>query len=148
MIKVRTQTDSDSDYVKSIISTTTDELRAIYRPVNSHAQSEIEESICVVAVINKNIVGAAKYLINKNNILIRNLAVSPDYRKQGVARAIIEHATLKGKSELVLSTIKETGNINIFLHLGFNVDKEFISENFEGIHGKQVTQVKMRKKIV
>ena len=76
MINVRVQTDS----VKSIIGATTDELRAIYRPIKNYAQSEIEEPVCIVAVIDENIIGAAEYLVNKNHALIRNLAVSPTTR--------------------------------------------------------------------
>lgn len=116
MINVRVQTDS----VKSIIGATTDELRAIYRPIKNYAQSEIEEPVCIVAVIDENIIGAAEYLVNKNHALIRNLAVSPDHRRQGAARAIIEHVILKaknaGKTKLLLSTIKETANMNFFTH--------------------------------
>jgi len=151
MINVRIQTDSDSDSVKSIIGATTKELRDIYRPIKNQTQSEVEEPVCIVAVIEENIIGTAEYLINRSHVLIRNLAVSPDHRRQGAARAIIEHIILKakntGKTKLLLSTIKETGNINIFLHMGFNIDSALISENFEGVHGEQITQVNMSQLI-
>jgi len=151
MINVRIQTDSDSGSVKSIISASTKELRDIYRPIKNSAQSETKEPVCIVAIIDKHIIGAAEYLINKNFVLIRNLAVSPGHRRRGAARAIIEHIILTakntGKIKVSLSTIKEAGAINIFLHMGFNVDSALISKKFEGVHCEQVTQVNMSQSI-
>ena len=150
MINIRKQTDSDTETVKSIIAAATDELRSIYRPIKTNTQKEIKKPITIVAIIKENVVGTAEYLINKNNILIRGLAVSPIHRRQGVASSIIEHVMLRAqkedKSELILSTIKETGNTNAFLHMGFTVASEAISEMFESVQGGQVTLVNMRKK--
>jgi N-acetylglutamate synthase-like GNAT family acetyltransferase len=150
MIKIRKQIDPDANAVKSIIAAATDELRTIYRPIKAKTQNKIENSISIVAVIEENIVGSAEYLICENNIVIRGLAVSNNHRKQGVAKTIIEHVMLiaqkEGKTELVLSTIKETGNTNAFLHMGFTVASEVISEIFEGAQGGQVTLVNMSKK--
>ena len=150
MIKIRKQTDPDTETVKSIIAAATNELRSIYRPIKTKVQKEIEKPITIVAIIKENVVGTAEYLINKNNILIRGLAVSPIHRRQGVASSIIEHVMLRaqkeGKTELVLSTIKETGNTNAFLHMGFAVVSEAISEMFVSVQGEQVTLVNMSKK--
>lgn len=44
-----------------------------------------------------------------------------------------------------MSTIKETGNIDIFLRIGFNITSEEISEKFEGNQGNRVTIVNMEK---
>jgi len=149
MVKVRKQVDEDADAVKGIIASSTDELRSVYRPKNIKAQNKIEKSISIVATIKENVVGSAEYLIRETSVLVRGLAVSPVHRRQGVARAIIEHVILRaqkeGKAELVLSTIKETGNTNVFLHMGFTVVSEEISETFESIQGEQVTIVNMRK---
>ena len=91
----------------------------------------------------------AEYLISKNNILLRGVAVSPGHRKKGVAGAIIEHVVLvaqkEGKPEIVLSTIKETGNAIFFSHMGFAVVLEEISAVYESPYGKPVTLVNMRK---
>ena len=150
MIETRKQIDSDENTVKSIIAAATDELRSVYSPIKTKAQNKTEKPINVIAIIKENIVGSAECLICENNVLVRGLAVSPSYRRQGVARAIIEHIMLiaqkEDKAELVLSTIKETENTTAFLHMGFSVVSEAISEMFESVQGKQVTLVKMRKK--
>ena len=139
MIEPRKQIDTDSNSVKSIIAAATDELRFVYRPIKTKVQNKTETPINIVAIIKENIVGSAECLICENNILVRGLAVSPNYRRQGVARAIIEHIALiaqkEDKAELVLSTIKETGNTTAFLHIGFSVVSEAISEMFENIQG-------------
>ena len=149
MIKIRTQIDTDAEAVKSIIAAATDELRSIYRPIKTKVQNKIGKPISLVATIKENVVGSAEYFICENSVLVRGLAVSPVYRKRGVARAIIEHIILRaqkeGKAELVLSTIKETRNTNAFLHMGFTVVSEMVSEIFVGIQGEQVTVVNMRK---
>ncbi|MCW9014470.1 MAG: GNAT family N-acetyltransferase [Gammaproteobacteria bacterium] len=150
MIKVRKQIDADAAAVKFIVAVATDELRSIYRPVKNKAQKDIEKSVSVVAIINESVVGTAEYLVNKNNILVRGLAVSPVHRRQGVARAIIAHvmsgAQKAGRAEVVLSTIRETGNVDAFLRMGFSVASEAISETFEGVQGEPVTVVNMSKK--
>ena len=150
MIETRKQIDPDSNAVKFIIAAATDELRSVYRPIKTKVQNKTEKPIKIVAIIKENIVGSAECLICENNVLVRGLAVSPSYRRQGVARAIIEHIMLiaqkEDKAELVLSTIKETGNTTAFLHMGFSVVSEAISEMFESVQGKQVTLVNMRKK--
>lgn len=150
MIIIRNQTDSDTKMVKSIVAGATDELRSIYRPVKTTAQKKVEKPVVIVAIIKDEVAGVAEYFINKNNLLVRGLAVSPVYRRQGVASSIIEHVIVRaqkeGKTELVLSTIKETGNIKAFLHMGFTVTSEAISKTFEGAQGEQVTVITMCKK--
>lgn len=153
MIKIREQTDSDTDAVKSIIAIATDELRSVYRPVKTKVQNKDKDkkTIGIVATIKENIVGTAELLYCKDNIFIQGLAVSPAHRRQGVARAIIEYVFLKaqkeGKNELTLSTIKETGNANAFLHMGFTIESEEISTTFESAQSEQVTLVSLRKKV-
>lgn len=150
MIKVRKHIESDTEIVKSIIAAATDELRLIYRPVKNKVKNETEEPIGIVATIKDNVVGSAEYLIYEHSILVRGLAVSPIHRKQGVARAIIGFLCLEakneGKTEILVSTIKETGNTNVFLRMGFTAISEVISEIFEGVQGEQVILVNMSKK--
>ena len=151
MIKIRKQIETDAEIVKSITAAATDELRSIYHPKQTKLKVEAGEPISIVATIKKNVVGLAEYLVYADNILVRGLAVSPIYRKQGVARAIIGYLVLEaqkeGKAEIILSTVKETGNANTFLHMGFTVISEGISEIFEGIQGEPVTIVNMSKQL-
>ena len=151
MIDIREQIDSDSNTVKSIVAMATDELRSIYRPIKTKVQKRFNKPISIVAIIKGNVVGSAELIFNKSTVLVHGLAVSPANRKQGVARALIEYVTLRaqkeGKAELVLSTIKETGNTNAFLHMGFIVASEEKSKYFESVRGEQVTLVNMIKMV-
>lgn len=51
----------------------------------------------------------------------------------------------KGYAALEVATIKETGNVEIFKHLGFSVIEERISERFLGSHGQSVTEVTLKR---
>ena len=149
MIKIRYKLDSDADAVYLIITAATRELRSVYSPVKSNIQKKGEKPINIVATINESVVGLAEFLIGENNVLVRGLVVSQMHRRQGVAMAMLEHIKLcaqkEGKTELVLDTIKETGNVGIFLHMGFSVTSEEISETYENTKGEPVTLVSMRK---
>lgn len=63
--------------------------------------------------------------------------------------AMIEHIKLRaqeeGKAELVLTTIKETGNVSIFLHMGFSIMSEEVSGTYENTKSEPVTLINMRK---
>jgi len=148
-IIVREKSAQHSAAVNSIMTVVTAELRSVYRPIKDRAQKETDKPLCIVASINNNVAGSAEYLIYENSILVRGLAVSPAYRRQGVARAMIEYVQLKaqqhGKAELVLHTIKETGNADIFLRLGFTTTAETISEKFTAVQGEQLTLITMKK---
>ena len=145
------QIDSDIDSVKLIIAVATAELRTVYRPIKGKSQTKTKKTISVVAIIKGNVIGTAELLFYKNYILVQGVAVSPPYRKQGVARTIIEYIILRAqkesKTELVLNIIKETGNTNIFSHMGFTFASEEISEIYESVQSNQVTVVNMIKDI-
>ena len=149
MIQIRNQLDSDTDAIKYIIDAATSELRSVYQPIKTKVQNNTERPIAIVATNQGNVVGFAEFLIGGESILVRGLAVSPVHRRQGVAMAILEHVRLRaqkeGKSELTLSAIKETGNVNVFLNMGFTVTSEEVSENYKSYQGEPVTLVKMRK---
>ena len=148
MIKIRNKCDSDEDAVQSIIASATIELRSVYRPIEINIQNKDEKPINIVATIKGNVVGIAEFFINEKNVLVRGLAVSQTHRRQGVAMAMIEHIKLRaqkeGKIELVLSTIKETGNVSVFLHMGFSITSEEISDSHENTKSEPVTLVKMK----
>lgn len=150
MIEVRNQAEADREAVQSLIATVTEELRSIYRPIKEKVGSQTEHLSRIVAISNNTVVGFAEYQSNADSLLVRGLAVSPDYRRQGIASSKMQHLLVEAKNvaktEVLLSTIKETGNINIFSRMGFTVTSEVVSAAFESIHGDHVTLVNMRKK--
>ncbi len=149
MIEVRQQNELEAKIAESIFTAATNELRAIYRPVAMADDNLPVNSIKVVATINDKVVGLAQYLIGTDSIKLSGLAVSPDYRRRGVAGAIVQYlvqeANNNRKADIVLGTIKETGNVDIFVRLGFTVIEEVIAEKFVGACGDKVTLVTMRK---
>ena len=148
MIKIRNKQNSDADAIQSIIESATIELRSVYRPIEKNVQNKDQKPISIVATIKGNVVGIAEFFINEKNVLVRGLAVSPVHRRQGVAMAIIEYIKLRaqeeGKTELVLSTIKETGNVSVFLHMGFSITSEEVSDTYENTKSESVTLVNLR----
>ena len=148
MIKIRNKRDSDTDAIQSIIESATIELRSVYHPTKSNVENKDEKPISIVATIKGNVVGLAEFFINEKNVLVRGLAVSPVHRREGVAMAMIEYIKLRaqeeGKTELVLSTIKETGNVSVFLHMGFSITSEEISDTYENTKSEPVTLVNLR----
>lgn len=151
MIIIRKQTSADTKDVQLIRSIVTDELRSIYRPIKTKTHKEKTTPTHLVAIVNNKIVGTADFFLYKDNALVQNLAILPEYRKQGIAKKIIDFITskvkTKGKHELLLSTVKETGNTGIFLKMGFTVLSEDTSDVLESAQGYKVTIVNLHKKL-
>lgn len=150
MIKIRNKSDRDTVAVDALIAVATDELRAVYQRINTNDKNSRDEITRIVALIDEGIVGTAEYCSHGESVLLTGLAVSPLFRNQGVAKALTDYILLQmsreGKFELALNTIKETGNVDIFLRMGFSVVSEGISENYKGVNGEDVTLVLMVRK--
>ncbi|MDA2933962.1 GNAT family N-acetyltransferase [Acidobacteria bacterium AH-259-D05] len=78
------------------------------------------------------VVGSLQYLVEVDRVYVLDLAVDPEYRRQGVARQLIDFVsdTAQNRGYKIVSTrtIKETGNVPIFQKLGFRVVSEEIAE--------------------
>lgn len=105
----------------------------------------------LVAWQDGRVVGIVECIALANEVYVQGLAVHPDYRRQGVAKALLRHvvaaAQREGKRTLRLSTIKETGNVPVFERLGFAVVRATIAEHFEGVPAGPVTQVDMVREL-
>lgn len=154
MIQIREKAVTDKHRVAEIIDLATADLRRVYRRSTNTGKPGVNAEITpitLVAVEADLIVGVVDYCIEPDSLYIRDLAIHPQYRRRGIARALIqaveEIAGREGKPKLTLSTIKETGNPQIFTRLGFTVVNDILTETFEGADGQAVTKTDMHRKL-
>lgn len=151
MVDIREKLIADEGRVAEIIALATKELRRVYAPASSGEGTATQHRDCrpisLVAVIGNVVAGVVEYHVRHDEMCIRGLAVDPQQRRCGIARSLI-HAVERigvscGKSKITLSTIKETGNPQIFAKLGFSIVSEGPAEGFHGSDKQQVTKVNM-----
>lgn len=151
MINIRAKLPTDKDRVAELVDAATADLRRIYRStrsaVSESKSGEDDAPNSLVAVDGELIVGVVEYCTRPESLYIRGLAVDPQWRRLGIARRLISEvervALRKDRLKVTLSTIKETGNPDIFSKLGFSVICESSADGFEGLDGSQVTKVDM-----
>ena len=155
MITVRSFLPIDVESVDLIMKSSTQELRAVYTPKPKAVTAPVNHSSSsarVVALDNAEmVVGVAECIVCSSALYVQGVAVASTHRRRGVASALLEHiakiAVENSLPVVQLATIKETGNVEIFKHLGFNVIEERISERFLGLHGQPVTEVSLQFQI-
>lgn len=100
-------------------------FRAIYTPKPEPPRNTSRTARTVVTVMEGHIVGAVSYYPKEQFVRLFALAVGPNHRRRGIARALIQwvadNACSKTHPELGLYTIEETGNAVIFERMGFRV---------------------------
>lgn len=137
---------------RDIVETVTRELRRTYRPRESRGQCGVRPSAVLVVLKDGALVGTAEYVQKDNRIYIQGIAVHPEYRKQGVCRALVRAAEEIAKDNkltaLVLCAIEETGNVGIFKKLGFEVTSRAVASDYIDPEDGPVIQVNMERKVV
>ncbi|HEY3328281.1 MAG TPA: GNAT family N-acetyltransferase [Novimethylophilus sp.] len=155
MITIRPYHPADAQAVEHIVTACTRELRKVYRPnpdapPASPSTSSATERLVAVDDAGP-IVGVAKFAPRTSALYTQGIAVAPDYRRRGVAGTLLKHisalAADRQISQLELATIKETGNVSIFLRLGFLVVEEHLSERFVGADGQAVAEVMLKRHV-
>ncbi|KAA3628752.1 MAG: GNAT family N-acetyltransferase [Proteobacteria bacterium] len=149
MVEIREKDQNDD--TEEVVSLATEDLRRIYRPC-AHATGKPPSGhslTTLVAVKDKNIVGVIEYFAGDGAIHFQGLAVHPVYRRQGIASVLVKEiesiAIRLGAQKVVLNTILETGNPGMFTKLGYEITSVVPASDFEGLDGKQVTKVGMRR---
>lgn len=149
MIAIRDKNNTDD--VEEILRLATADLRCVYRrskKADNRAMSGEEVAAkSLVAVEGETVVGCIEYCETEDSLYVRNLAVHPQQRRRGVAKALIREveviAAREGKLKVNLSTIKETGNTGLFTRLGYSISNETPALGFEGLDGQPVTKVEL-----
>ncbi len=129
-------------------------LRAVYRPTEAAVQQRTATAprlARVVAVLDGRVVGTVQYSVVAESLCVSGLGVHPSYRRRGVARALTNHleavARNRGCKALTLYTVRETGNVEIFEHLGFHVESEEPTDLFQSDRFTMLSEVAMRKPV-
>ena len=129
-VTVREAQDADEREFEEVWATAMATLRETYRMTPGFLDQWTPPSDLtrVVALVDGRVVGVVQYYIEEDRLHIMRFGVHPDLRGQGIGRAIIGYldgiARDKGLRCLSVYTVKETGNVPIYQHLGFHVIRE------------------------
>ena len=154
MIKIRKYQSTDKEAVTVLSEQMLRFLRNYYCPTKAglnHKSAIAPDLTRVVAILNQKIVGTTQYYPKNGMLRIISLSVHEEYKRQGIARALINHvcsvAKMRNCSAIRAATIEETGNVIIFKHLGFKVIGKNIDKLCEGINRKKVTDIELEIKL-
>ena len=152
-IRVRHAAAEDVEAAAEVSALATETLRETYRPIpNAPGDGSPRPALTrLVAEVEGRIVGTVQYGVRGSRLHIIGLMVYPDQRRKGVARAMIESlagtARDLGMTHLSLYTIRETGNVPIFEHMGFAAIREETASWAESDRFDALTDVYMEKNV-
>ena len=105
----------------------------------------------LVADHDDAIVGVAEYIVGPKAVWLLRVAVEPDYRRQGIARRLIdvvhEWVALEEDLELRLTTVIERGHFTFLEKVGFHVDAERMSKQWVNRQGEPAFELEMERLI-
>jgi GNAT superfamily N-acetyltransferase len=149
-ITVRDCRPEDAAVVRDVQASATVTLRQTYRPnarALRHKRSLSHELRRLVAECNGSVVGTAQYFVDGNTMRIIGLGVHSDFRRRGVARALVaeirRRAGLCGLPRVVTRTVEQTGNVPIFEALGFEPTASCRDDYSESLAGGDLTDVSL-----
>ncbi|MBM4263722.1 MAG: GNAT family N-acetyltransferase [Deltaproteobacteria bacterium] len=154
MITIRSSLPEDAEGIRRVSESATATLRKTYRPNQKaleNRKSFSSQLNRLVALVDGEIAGTTQFYRDGEALRIIGLFVHPDYRRRGVARAIVDEvveiALKQGIDLLVTRTVKETGNVPIFEKMGFDVMSVHADEYSESDEFRQLSEVDLQKKI-
>jgi ribosomal protein S18 acetylase RimI-like enzyme len=152
---VREVRPEDETQVAEVERLATAALREVYRPTimaTVRRAALVAQTKRLVAVIEERVVGVVQYYIVEGRLAFLGLGVHPQFRRRGVAAALIRELEAIGRdvgcTTVTLHTVRETGNVEIFQRLGFLVESEAPTDLFQGEGRKMFSEVVMRKDLV
>ncbi|MHC4218771.1 MAG: GNAT family N-acetyltransferase [Planctomycetota bacterium] len=153
-ITVRSPQPRDEAGIDEVERLATVDLRKVYRPSAAaveHRASLAQQLQRLVATVNDRVVGTVQFYFAEDRLALLGLGVHPEFRRLGVARALVRElervAESSGAEALTLYTIRQTGATQIFECLGFGVESEEPASLFESTSSGPLTEVFMRKDV-
>ncbi len=143
MVNISVATAEEIAPAKAIATAAFSELRSVYSPTKTAIVNQPKSTAYVVAKAGQTVVGTLQYFDEGNRIYVFDVAVDAHYRRQGVARQLVDFvsdtARTLGHKIVSARTIRETGNVEIFERLGFRVVKEetakwCVSDRYPTLH--------------
>ena len=143
MISITIARAEDIAPAKAIAKAAFSELRSVYSPTKTAIANQPKSTAYVVAKMGQTVVGTLRYFDEEDRIYVFDVAVDPQYRRQGIARRLIDVVTdiarTFGHKTVLTRTIRETGNVEIFERLGFRAVKEetakwCVSDRYPTLH--------------
>ena len=154
MITVRSSVPEDADGIRRVSESATATLRETYRPNQKALENRRRFSSQLnrlVALVEGEIAGTTQFYRDGEALRIIGLFVHADYRRRGVAKALVggvtDIARKQGVDLLVIRTVKETGNVPIFEKIGFEVLSVHPDEYSESDKYRQLSEVDFQMKI-
>jgi ribosomal protein S18 acetylase RimI-like enzyme len=151
---VREVRPEDEHEVAEVDRLATDSLRKVYRPTDLALRRRtaiVPNSRRLVAVLEGRVVGIVQFHISEDHLFFFGLGVHPSFRRRGAAGALIGQLETIGRNRgctaVILHTVRETGNVDVFQRLGFRVESEEPTTLFESDRFSALSEVVMRKDI-
>ncbi|MGX2030062.1 N-acetyltransferase family protein [Methylocaldum gracile] len=146
---VRPMVAEDEPAVRDIYDAATADLRQVYAPRCGIFGDKEEVSQRLVVTEMGVVLGVVEYIDQPDQVYVRALAVARRHRRQGVAKCLMsgveELAKNAHKQAIVLRTVSETGNVEIFSRLGFSEVNREQTNRFVATNGSDVHVVEMRR---
>ncbi len=125
------------------------ELRKIYHPNKLAKVRKVTSSsngLSFGYFISEKLLACVDVHLLNGELCLSTLAVSKDFRGQGIARKLIYAVIDKYETVNTVSVwcVKQTGNVAIFESLGFKVVQEVESELFDIVKGGIAMEVQLK----
>lgn len=137
-IAIREANHNDKEALERIQLAANVTLRKTYRPIagkESLIPATPVDLKFVVALVDNNIAGACGYAVDGDIMWTERMGILDEYRRHGVARAIFSYlsnvAMKQGASRIRGHIVVQTGNVNIWRKMGFEVIRESPSLAYE-----------------
>jgi ribosomal protein S18 acetylase RimI-like enzyme len=149
---VRTATKEDEAAAQRIADEAFETVRSVYRPspaATTNLAAISPELERLVAEDGERIVGTVRFHVLDGRLRVMALAVLPQCRRRGVARALVDRLMVIAEERdcraLTLYAVTQTGNVPIFERLGFTLISEQQDTYSISTSGEPLTEAYMER---
>jgi len=150
MIKVREAEPNDRHHTARIARRVKAAIQKVYQVQSNGSKPRRRgKHQRLVATIDEAIIGTVHLAHRADRTDVVGLFVDPDYHGCGVAGRLVEAvaqvARKGGSKRLMLRTVRETGNVEVFEQLGFEVIEERETADVRGAAGAPLRETLMER---